>query len=111
MDLFRDTPIRQKLVAISLLSSAAALLLACVALITYEVFAFRDVTLQPPPRLLDIGRAAARAAATVCLDVLDEAPEVPEAMAKLGREPVTIADYGSQAVILEAVAASSVRPA
>jgi diguanylate cyclase (GGDEF)-like protein len=46
MDLLRDTPIRQKLVAISLLSSGAALILACGALIAYELVSFHDVTLQ-----------------------------------------------------------------
>ena len=56
--------------------------------------------------LLAVARRAARAASTVCLGVLDEAPAAPEAMAKLGKEPVTVADYGSQAVILEAVAAA-----
>jgi len=59
---------------------------------------------MPEPQILDIGRAAARAASLVCLGVLGEAPAAPDAMAKLGREPVTVADYGSQAVILEAVA-------
>jgi len=47
---------------------------------------------------------AGRRAARVCRAVLAEAPEAPDAMAKLGKEPVTVADYGSQAVILEAVA-------
>jgi 3'(2'), 5'-bisphosphate nucleotidase len=47
---------------------------------------------------------AGRRAARVCRAVLTEAPEAPDAMAKLGKEPVTVADYGSQAVILEAVA-------
>jgi 3'(2'), 5'-bisphosphate nucleotidase len=61
---------------------------------------------MPPSDLLDIGRAAARAASLVCLGVLEEAPAAPDAMAKLGKEPVTIADYGSQAVILEAVSAA-----
>lgn len=45
-----------------------------------------------------------RRAAHVCRAVLAEAPDTPDAMAKLGKEPVTVADYGSQAVILEAVA-------
>ena len=56
--------------------------------------------------LLAVARRAARAASTLCLEVLEEAPAAPEAMAKLGKEPVTVADYGSQAVILEAVAAA-----
>ncbi len=54
--------------------------------------------------ILEVARGAARSAATLCAAVLAETPSAPEAMAKLGREPVTIADYGSQAVILEAVA-------
>jgi 3'(2'), 5'-bisphosphate nucleotidase len=56
--------------------------------------------------LLAVARRAARAASAVCLGVLQEAPAAPDAMAKLGREPVTVADYGSQAVILEAVASA-----
>ena len=55
---------------------------------------------------LTVARRAARAAAGVCRAVLAEAPAAPEAMAKLGQEPVTVADYGSQAVILEAIAAA-----
>jgi 3'(2'), 5'-bisphosphate nucleotidase len=58
------------------------------------------------PDLLTVARRAARAAAAVCLSVLEEAPAAPVAMAKLGREPVTVADYGSQAVILQAIAAA-----
>jgi len=58
------------------------------------------------PDLLAVARRAARAAAAVCLGVLEEAPAAPAAMAKLGQEPVTVADYGSQAVILEAIAAA-----
>ena len=44
-------------------------------------------------------RAAVRAASTLCLAVGD-----PERLEKLEREPVTLADYGSQAVILRAAA-------
>jgi len=55
---------------------------------------------------LTVARRAARAAAGVCRAVLEEAPAAPEAMAKLGKEPVTVADYGSQAVILEAIASA-----
>ncbi|MCB2224561.1 MAG: inositol monophosphatase family protein [Actinobacteria bacterium] len=58
------------------------------------------------PDLLAVARRAARAAAAVCLAVLDESPPTPDAMAKVGKEPVTIADYGSQAVVLREVAAA-----
>jgi 3'(2'), 5'-bisphosphate nucleotidase len=54
---------------------------------------------------LTTARRAARTASVLCLAVLDESPEHPDAMAKAGAEPVTVADYGSQAVILEAVSA------
>lgn len=58
----------------------------------------------PTAEILDVARRAARAAARVCLGVLAASPDSPEAMAKLGKEPVTLADYGSQAVVLEAIA-------
>lgn len=58
-----------------------------------------DVT----PEILDVARRGGRAAATICRAVLGEAPDAPDAMAKLGKEPVTVADYGSQAVILREV--------
>jgi 3'(2'), 5'-bisphosphate nucleotidase len=54
---------------------------------------------------LTTARRAVRAASGLCLAVLDESPARPDAMAKTDAEPVTVADYGSQAVILEAVAA------
>jgi diguanylate cyclase len=43
---FRDTPIRRKLIAISLLSSAVALLLACGGFVAYELSAYRQATLS-----------------------------------------------------------------
>lgn len=55
------------------------------------------------PTILDAAKSAARAASRACLGVLAEAPETPDAMAKLGKEPVTVADYAAQAVILEVV--------
>ncbi len=57
-------------------------------------------------RILEVAREAGRRAAALCRAVLAEAPAEPDAMAKLGKEPVTVADYGSQAVILDAVAAA-----
>ncbi|MEE8507803.1 MAG: EAL domain-containing protein [Myxococcota bacterium] len=45
MRAFRDTPIRQKIVVISLLSSGAALLLACASFLAYELGAYRNATL------------------------------------------------------------------
>jgi diguanylate cyclase (GGDEF)-like protein len=43
---FRDTPIKQKLIAISLLSSGTALLLACGGFVAYELTAYREATLN-----------------------------------------------------------------
>lgn len=61
---------------------------------------------DPTDRILEVAEAAGRAAATLCRAVLAESPATPEAMSKVGKEPVTVADYGSQAVILRAVAAA-----
>ncbi|MDJ0851468.1 MAG: EAL domain-containing protein [Myxococcota bacterium] len=44
MPSLRDTPIRQKLILISLLASGAALLLACAGFVVYELTAHRDTT-------------------------------------------------------------------
>jgi 3'(2'), 5'-bisphosphate nucleotidase len=55
-------------------------------------------------RILDVARAAGRRAAQVCQAVLDSS--APGAMAKGDDSPVTVADYGSQAVILDAVRAA-----
>ena len=43
---FRDTPIKRKLIAMSLLSSGAALLLACGGFVAYELTAYREATLN-----------------------------------------------------------------
>jgi diguanylate cyclase (GGDEF)-like protein len=43
---FRDIPIRRKLIAISLLSSGVALLLACGGFVIYELTAYREATLN-----------------------------------------------------------------
>lgn len=44
--LFRNTPIKRKLTLIILLTSAAALLLACGAFVTYEQIAFRTTMVR-----------------------------------------------------------------
>lgn len=58
------------------------------------------------PDILSVAKRAAFQASEVCLAVLASAPGTPDAMAKVGNEPVTIADYGSQAVVLAAVSAA-----
>ncbi len=56
------------------------------------------------PDLLDVARRAARTAADVCQRALQR--PAAEAMSKGTLGPVTLADYGSQAVILREVAAA-----
>jgi len=51
-----------------------------------------------------IATDAARDAARLCLNVRQEILADQDAMSKAGREPVTIADFGAQAVILRAIA-------
>ena len=53
--------------------------------------------------ILEVAREAAVAASRVCRAVQESLGDV-SALYKDAREPVTVADYGSQAVILEAVA-------
>ena len=54
---------------------------------------------------LEVAKLAARAAAKLCLEVQEEMLGAPERMEKAGREPVTIADYGAQALILREIQA------
>lgn len=51
-------------------------------------------------------RDAARRAAFLCLAVRHDMLDQPSSMEKAGKEPVTVADYGSQAVVLQAIARS-----
>lgn len=50
-----------------------------------------------------VARDAARLAGMLCLDVRNQMLRNPAVMEKKGREPVTIADYGSQAIILHKI--------
>lgn len=65
------------------------------------------MTTRPPPDDLAVARLtaleAARNAARLCVAVRAEMPSDPAAMEKAGREPVTIADYGAQAIILHTI--------
>lgn len=56
-------------------------------------------------RILEVARISGWAAARLCRAVQDSMGDI-EALHKDAREPVTVADYGSQAVILEAVSRS-----
>ncbi len=57
-------------------------------------------------RILEVARAAGRRAAALCRAVQAAAGDAPGAMAKGDQSPVTVADYGSQALILDAVRAA-----
>jgi 3'(2'), 5'-bisphosphate nucleotidase len=61
--------------------------------------------MPPYSEELDLARSAARAAARLCIAVQREMLGAPEQMEKAGREPVTIADYGAQALILREIRA------
>jgi len=50
-----------------------------------------------------VAREAARRAGELCLAVRAEMLDTPDKMEKAGKEPVTIADYGAQAVILRSI--------
>jgi 3'(2'), 5'-bisphosphate nucleotidase len=54
--------------------------------------------------MIDVARRAARLASRVCLATLERGSGAPGSMSKGALGPVTIADYGSQAVILSEVA-------
>jgi 3'(2'), 5'-bisphosphate nucleotidase len=56
-----------------------------------------------PDRVLEVAVRAGRLAATLCTSVLAEAPGGPQALEKAAGEPVTIADYGAQALILRTI--------
>jgi 3'(2'), 5'-bisphosphate nucleotidase len=53
--------------------------------------------------VLDVAIRAGTLAATLCREVQAAGPGAPEALAKGGGEPVTVGDYGAQALILRAI--------
>jgi diguanylate cyclase (GGDEF)-like protein len=75
---FRDTPIRQKLITISLISSAAALLLACATLAVYELAAYREATLHKLTAVA--GVIAANSSAALSFDDRESAEETLSAL-------------------------------
>jgi len=60
--------------------------------------------MEPLSREYTTIRDAARRAAFLCLAVRHEMLDQPSSMEKAGKEPVTIADYGSQALVLQVIA-------
>jgi 3'(2'), 5'-bisphosphate nucleotidase len=51
----------------------------------------------------EVAKEAARRAGLLCVAVRDTMLDSPEKMEKAGKEPVTIADYGAQAVVLRTI--------
>jgi 3'(2'), 5'-bisphosphate nucleotidase len=51
----------------------------------------------------DVAKEAARRAGLLCIAVRNEMLDSPEKMEKAGKEPVTIADYGAQAIVLRTI--------
>src|SRR5688572_4011384 len=78
----RDTPIRQKLMTVILITSGAVLLLTSVAFTAYEFFTFRQATIREVTILGEI-------TATNCTAALafDDAGEGSEILAALKAEP------------------------
>src|SRR5437879_11804161 len=73
----RDKPIRQKLMAILLLTSAVVLVLTCAAFLAYEFVTFRQTTLK---NLSTLGRIiAANSTASPAFQNEGDAPEIPSA--------------------------------
>src|SRR5688572_20072732 len=51
----------------------------------------------------EVAQEAARRAGLLCIAVRNEMLDSPEKMEKAGKEPVTIADYGAQAIVLRTI--------
>jgi 3'(2'), 5'-bisphosphate nucleotidase len=51
----------------------------------------------------EVAQEAARRAGLLCVAVRNEMLDSPEKMEKAGKEPVTIADYGAQAIVLRTI--------
>ena len=82
----RDTPIRQKLMTMMLLTSGLVLLLTCAAFVTYEFLTFRNTALR---QLATLGQIiAAQSTAALAFDNEDDARET---LAALEAEPHVVA--------------------
>ncbi len=74
----KNTPIRQKLMMVIMLTSGAALLLMCLAFFTYEVLTFRQATVR---QLSTLGKIiAANSTAALAFDNHDDANETLAAL-------------------------------
>ncbi|HLU88583.1 MAG TPA: CHASE sensor domain-containing protein, partial [Cyclobacteriaceae bacterium] len=60
--LFKDTPIKQKLMLVNLLTSGAVMLIACLCFFAYELYTFRNSTITKLTSLGEITAANSTAA-------------------------------------------------
>jgi PAS domain S-box-containing protein len=87
---FRNTPIRQKLMAIILLTSGAVLLFTCSAFFAYEYVTFRQASVRNLATLGEI--IAANSTASLAFDNADDAREILSAL-RAERHVVAAAIY------------------
>src|SRR5690606_22061536 len=72
--LFKNTPIRRKLMLVNLLTSGAVLLVTCLAFFGYELYTFRQSTLA---KLKSLGEmTAANSAAALAFNDVEAANEI-----------------------------------
>src|SRR5690554_173349 len=84
--LFKDTPIKRKLMLVNLLTSGAVLLVTCIAFFAYELYTFRQTTLTKLNSLGEI--TAANSTAALAFDDVTAANEI---LAALHAEPNIVA--------------------
>lgn len=84
--LFKNTPIRRKLIIVNLLTSGAVLLITCIAFFSYEIYSFRQATLAKLTSLGEITAANSTAALA-----FDDANAAQEILAALHSEPNIVA--------------------
>jgi signal transduction histidine kinase len=82
----RDIPIRRKLMVINMLTSSAALLLACTAFLGYETITFRRALSQEQSTLANV--IGANSAAAV---IFNDAPAAAKTLSALQAEPQVVA--------------------
>jgi diguanylate cyclase (GGDEF)-like protein len=96
---FRDTPIRRKLITISLISSGVALLLACGGFIAYELSAYRQATLSQLTSVA--GVIAANSSAALSFDDPEAAEHTLSAL-RAERMVVAACIYGPDQMLFAA---------
>ncbi len=94
--IFKDAPIRRKLMAVMLLTNAVVLLLTCTAFIAYEILTFRKATVKQLSVLGEI--IAANSTAALAFDNPDDAKEILTAL-KAERHVVAASLYDENSLL------------